>query len=73
MAIFNVTPHRIGQLACQTKHMIGSIDRGLRTTSKVYHAVKQHIPDGKIKKAAERGLSDYEAIREKVRMNASMP
>ena len=34
---------------------------------RVYHAVKQNIPDGRIKKTAERGLSDYESIREKVR------
>ena len=73
MAVYHVTPHRIGQLACRAKHMIGSLDRGIRTASRVYHAVKEHVPDGKIKRAAEKGISDYESIREKVRVNAQMP
>ena len=73
MAIYHVTPHRIGQLACKAKHMIGSIDRGIRTAGAIYKAVKHHVPDSKIKRAAEKGLSDYESIREKVRQGAEMP
>ena len=73
MAVYHVSPHRIGQLACRAKHMIGSLDRGIRTASRVYHAVKEHVPDSKIKRAAERGLSSYESIRDKVRQNADMP
>ena len=73
MAVYHVTPHRISQLACRAKHMIGSIDRGMRTASKVYHAVKDHVPDSKLKRAAEKGISDYESIREKVRQGAQMP
>ena len=73
MAVYNVSPHRIGQLACRAKHMIGNIDRGIRTAGKVYHAVKEHVPEGRIKKAAEKGLSDYESIRERVRQGAQMP
>jgi len=34
--------------------------------------VKKHIPDGKIKKAAERGLSDYESVRERIRSAAPL-
>ena len=73
MAVFHVIPHRIGQLVSHTRHAIGSIDRGIRTTSKIFNAVKEHIPDGKIKRAAEKGVSDYESVREKVRQNAQMP
>ena len=73
MAIYHVQPHRIGQLACRAKHMIGSLDRGIRTFGRVYHAVKEHVPEGQIKRAAEKGLSDYESIRMKVRQGAEMP
>jgi len=38
----------------------------------VFNAVKEHIPDGKIKKAAERGLSDYESVRERIRSAAPL-
>ena len=67
MAIFHVTPHGIGQLACKAKHMIGHVDRGIRFSGAVYKAVKHIVPDSKMKSAAEKGLSDYEAVREKVR------
>ena len=73
MAVFKVTPHKIGQLACRAKHAIGSLDRGIRTFGKVYHAVSHNVPEGRLKQAAERGLSSYEAIREKVRQGADMP
>ena len=66
MAVFHVTPHRIGQLACRAKHMIGSLDRGIRTFGRVYKAVQEHVPEGKMKQAAEKGLSTYESVREKV-------
>ena len=67
MAIFHVTPHRIGQLVGHARHMIGNVDKGVRMTGRVFHAVKENIPDSKIKRAAERGLSEYEAVREKIR------
>ena len=77
MAVFHVTPHRIGQLVLKGRHMISNLDRGMRTASKVFHAVKEHVPEGgnvgKIKRAAERGLSSYESVREKVRQGADMP
>ena len=73
MAVFHVTPHRIGQLVVKGRNMISNLDRGIRTASKVYHAVKEHVPPGKIKSAAEKGLSDYESVREKVRQAAQMP
>ena len=57
----------IGRIIANTRALVSNLDRGIRTTSRVFHAVKEHIPDGKIKKAAERGLSDYESVREKIR------
>ena len=53
--------------------MVSQLDRGIRTASKVFHSVKEHVPEGKIKRAAERGLSSYESVREKVRQGADMP
>ena len=73
MAVFHVGVRRIGALVSQTRHAVSSIDRGIRTGARVFKAVKEHIPDGKIKKAAEKGISSYEAVREKVRANAQMP
>ena len=73
MAVFHVTPQRLGQAVAQTRSMIGRVDRGVRIAGKVFHAVKEHLPPSKIKNAAEKGLSDYEAIREKIRANAPMP
>ena len=57
----------IGRIIANTRTLVSNIDRGIRTTSRVFHVVKEHIPDGKIKKAAERRLSDYESVREKIR------
>ena len=58
---------RIGQLAATARHFAGRADKAIHTTARIYHAVKEHIPESKIKSAAERGLSDYEAVREKIR------
>ena len=62
----------IGRIIANTRALVSNLDRGIRTTSRVFHAVKEHIPDGKIKKAAERGLSDYESVREKIRSAAPL-
>ena len=72
MAIHYVSPARIGQLAGHVRHAVGQIDKGIRFGSAVYKAVKPHLPPSKIGKAAEKGLSDYEAVREKIR-NATNP
>ena len=47
MAVFHVTPHRFGQLVGHARHMIGHVDKGVRTAGRVFHAVKEHVPDGK--------------------------
>ena len=68
MAALRYAPiHRIGQLASSVRRGIGHVDRAIHVGSKVFHAVKDHLPPSKIKNAAEKGLSDYEAVREKVR------
>ena len=58
---------RIGQIASSVRRGIGHADRAIHVGAKVFHAVKDHLPPSKIKNAAEKGLSDYEAVREKVR------
>jgi hypothetical protein len=47
--------------------MLTSLDRGIRTAHKVFNVVKDVAPDGKLKSAAQRGFSDYEMVRQKVR------
>jgi hypothetical protein len=60
----------IGKIIAHTRTLVSNLDRGIRTTAHVFNAVKKHLPDGKIKKAAEKGLSDYESVREKIRAGA---
>ena len=62
----------LGRIIANTRTLVSNIDRGIRTTGRVFNAVKEHIPDGKIKKAAERGFSDYESVREKIRFAAPL-
>ena len=62
----------IGRIIANTRTLVSNIDRGIRTTGRVFNVVKHHIPDGKIKKAAERGFSDYESVREKIRSAAPL-
>ena len=68
----HIPRQRLGTIVGHTKNIIGNIDKGIRTVHSVYKVVKHHVPDSKIKKAAEKGLSDYETIREKIR-TASPP
>ncbi len=70
--VWHVTPARLGHYAGQAKAMIGHLDHGMRIARVVHDAVKRSVPEGKVRRAAERGLSDYEAIREKIR-NAANP
>ena len=54
-------------MASSVRHGIGKVDKAIHIGGRVFRAVKDHLPPSKIKNAAERGLSDYEAVREKVR------
>ena len=65
--VWHVTPSRLGHYVGQARAVIGHLDHGMRVSRTVYDAVKRSVPEGKIKRAAERGLSDYEAVREKIR------
>jgi hypothetical protein len=62
-----ITRQRLGSAIGHTKCIVGNIDRGIRTAARVFHATKDLVPEGRMKKAAEKGLSDYEAVREKIR------
>ena len=73
MVVWHVTPSRLGHYAGQARAVIGHLDHGMRIARVVHDAVKRSgVPDNKIRRAAERGLSDYEAVREKIR-NAANP
>ena len=67
--MFRVTRHRLGRAVGHTKSMLTNLDRGIRTAHKVFNAVKDVAPDGKLKSAAQRGFSDYEMVRQKLRIN----
>ncbi len=40
----------IGRIIANTRTLVYNMDRGIRASERVFHAVKKHIPDGKIKK-----------------------
>ena len=63
---------RIGTIVAHTRTFVSNVDRGIRMAHHVYKAVKDHVPDSRMKRAAEKGLSDYESVREKIR-GASPP
>ena len=64
-----MTRHRLGRAVGHTRTMLTSLDRGIRTAHKVFNAGQDVVPDGKLKSAAQRGFSDYELVRQKVRIN----
>ena len=59
--------HRIGQTVHHIKRTIGHIDRGMRMARAVHDEVKKHAGSNKITAAAEKGLTSYEAVRERIR------
>ena len=67
MSVWHVHPARLGHFAGQARAFIGHLDHGMRIARVVHDAVRSSVPEGKIKRAAERGMSDYEAVREKIR------
>jgi hypothetical protein len=54
------------------KRIIGNADRTIRTAVKLYGAVKDVLPDSNIKRAAERGISEYGKIRAAIQTNAPL-
>ena len=69
--VYHVGVQRLGQFVGHAKTALGHVDRGIHYGSRVFQAVKPLVPEGKLKKAAKKGISDYESIREKIR-NAGM-
>ena len=61
----HISRQPIGRIIANTRTFVSNMDRGIRASGRVFHAVKEHMPDGKIKKAAERGFSDYDSVRKK--------
>ena len=66
----HIPRQRLGTIVSHTRNIVGKIDQGIRAVHSVYKVMKHHVPSGKIKRAAEKGLSDYETIREKIRTAA---
>ena len=48
------------------------VDKGMRVARAVHDAVKPHVGSNKITAAAEKGLTSYEAIREKIKQGTGM-
>ena len=59
--------HQIGQTVHHIKRTIGHIDRGMKMARAVHDEVKKHAGHNNITKAAEKGLTSYEAVRERIR------
>ena len=62
-----LTRHRLGRAVGHTRSMLTNLDKGIRTAHRVFNVVKDVAPDGNLKSAAQRGFSDYEMVKEKVR------
>ena len=65
--VYHVSVQRLGQFAGHVKSTLGHVDKGIHYGARVFHAVKPLLPDGKLKSTAEKGLSDYETVRQRVR------
>ena len=68
--VYHVGVQRLGQFVGHARTALGHVDRGIHYGARVFQAVKPLL-EGKMKSAAEKGLSDYESVREKIR-NAGM-
>ena len=61
------TIHRIGQTVHHVRRAMGHVDRGMRMARAVHDAVRPHVGGNKFTQAAEKGLTSYEAVREKIK------
>ena len=66
------TIHRIGQTIHHVRRAMGHVDRGMRVARAVHDAVRPHVGSNKITAAAEKGLTSYEAIREKIKQGTGV-
>ena len=67
MSVFHVHPARLGHYAGHVRAFIGHLDHGMRIARVVHDAVKRSVPGGEMERAAKRGLSNYESVREDIR------
>lgn len=61
------TIHRIGQTVNFVRRGIGHMDRGMRVAKAVNSEIQKQIGGNSITKAAEKGITSYEAVRERIR------
>ena len=64
--VFRITPRALGNFAVTARNTLARVDHGIMLGSKVLHAVKDHIPDSKVARAASKASTSYAQIREKV-------
>ena len=69
--VLHWTPvHRFGQTVGHIRSSMANVNRALHVGTKVWHAVKDSIPDSKMKQAASKGVTSYESVIEKIRAGA---
>jgi hypothetical protein len=61
------TIHRIGQTVNFVRRGIGHMDRGMRVAKPLNSEVQKQFGGNSITKAAEKGITSYEAVRERIR------
>ena len=59
--------HRIGQTAHHVQRVIGQVDKGMHMARAVHDEVKNRVGSNKISAAAEKGLTSYEGIRQRIK------
>ena len=59
--------HRIGQTVHHVRRVIGQVDKGMRVARAVHDEVKKRVGSNKISAAAEKGLTSYEGIRQRIK------
>ena len=60
------TVHRIGQTVNFLRRSIGHMDRGVRVVKAVNSEVQKQFGSNSITKAAEKGTTSYEQVRQRI-------
>ena len=61
------TIHRIGQTVNFVRRGIGQMDRGMRVAKVMNSEIQKQFGGNSITKAAEKGITSYEQVRERIR------
>ena len=61
------TIHRIGQTVNFVRRGIGHMDRGMRVAKAMNSEIQKQFGNNSISKAAEKGITSYEQVRERIR------